>query len=168
MQLEILRGLAWCDGTCLWSSYLGGWCGRVTSLYFTTSSSLKNRKQKYKDITITDYCDCPSPSPCPQRWKVSPYCQGHHALQTQGQDTFQLELTWKPLLWEPDFMITEGYMKTLKGWKHAVLCSYKFLSPHQWSSGHSSGTHTFVVISSSLNGLKRWSTRRKSSLVLKT
>lgn len=37
----------------------------------------------------------------PQRWKLSPCCWRHCALQTQGIETPELDLTWRPPLLRP-------------------------------------------------------------------
>lgn len=47
--------------------------------------------------------------PHPQRWKLSPYCWRDHALQTQGPEAPQLNLSWKPPPWGLAFMVPEGH-----------------------------------------------------------
>lgn len=52
-----------------------------------------------------------------QRWKASPYCWRHHALQTQGPEAPELEFTWNPSLWGLAFMVQKASCRIAKGGK---------------------------------------------------
>lgn len=57
--------------------------------------------------------------------EASLYCWSYHALQTQGLEAPDLELTWKPPPERLAFIIPEGAMSASKGEKElAVLLSH--------------------------------------------